>query len=101
MPPFNTGNTIQVIISSKEMGVFPSKMKISKVVTLFKSGEKDVFKKYRPIPIWLLPQFSNPITKLYNNRLKKYLNNHDVLSPSQYGFRSNMSTYHALLELVE
>ena len=38
--------------------------------------------------------------KLYNDRLEKCLNNYDVLSPSQYGFRSNMSTYRAVLKLV-
>ena len=30
-----------------------------------------------------------------------FLNKYDILSPSQYGFRSNMSTTEALLELVE
>ena len=40
---------------SFQTGVFPSKMKIAKVVPLFKSGEKNVFTNYRPIS--LLPQF--------------------------------------------
>ena len=39
--------------------------------------------------------------KLCNERMDTFLNKHDILSPSQYGFRSNMSTSHALLELVE
>ena len=30
-----------------------------------------------------------------------FQNKHDILSSSQYGFRSNMSTSQALLELVE
>ena len=30
-----------------------------------------------------------------------FLNKYDILSPSQYGFRYNMSTTEALLELVE
>ena len=30
-----------------------------------------------------------------------FLNKHDILSPSQYGFKSYMSKSHALLELVE
>ncbi len=30
-----------------------------------------------------------------------FLNKHDILSPSQYGLRSNMSTSQALLELIE
>ena len=39
--------------------------------------------------------------KLYNARLDNFLNRHDLLCPSQYGFRSNTSTSHAILELVE
>ena len=84
---------------SFQTGVFPDKMKISKVVPLFKSGEKNVFTNYRPIS--LLPQFSKMLEKLYNERMDTFLNKHDILSPSQYGFRSNMSTSQALLELVE
>ena len=70
-------------------------MKIYKVVPLFKSGEKGVFTNYRPISF--LTQFSKILEKLYNDRLEKLLNKYDVLSPSQYGFRPNMST--SLLEL--
>ena len=75
---------------SFQTGVFPDKMKIAKVVPLFKSGEKNVFTNYRPIS--LLQQFSKMLEKLYKQ---------DILSSSQYGFRSNMSTSRALLELVE
>ena len=82
-----------------QTGVFPDKMKIAKIVPLFKSGEKNVFTNYRPIS--LLPQFSNILDKLYNERMDTFLSKHDILSLIQYGFRSNMSTSHALLELVE
>ena len=74
-------------------------MKIAKVVPLFESGEKNVFTDYRPI--YLFPQFSNILKKLCNERVGTFLNKHAMLSPSPYGFRSNMSTSHALLELVE
>ena len=74
-------------------------MKIAKVVPLFKSGEKNVFTNYSPIS--LLSQFSKILEKLYNERMDTFLNKHDIFSPSQYGFRSNMSTSRALLELVE
>ena len=84
---------------SFQTGVFPSKMKIAKVVPLFKSGEKNVFTNYRPIS--LLPQFSKIVEKLYNDRMDLFLNKYDILSPRQYGFRSNKSTAEALLELVE
>ena len=33
--------------------------------------------------------------------MDKFLKKFDILSPGQYGFRSNMSTTHALSELVE
>ena len=75
---------------SFQTGVFPNKMKIAKVIPLYKSGEKNIFTNYRPIS--LLPQFSKILEKLYNNRLDKFLNKCNILSPNQYGFRSSMST---------
>ena len=53
-----------------------------------------MFTNYRPVS--LLPQFSKIPQNLYNDGLEKFLNKYDVLSPSQYGFRSNMSLYHVL-----
>ena len=63
-----------------QTGVFPDKMKIAKVVPLFKSGEKNVFTNYRPIS--LLPQFSKILEKLYYERMDTFLNKHDILIPS-------------------
>ena len=39
-----------------EIGIFPDRMKIAKVIPIFKSGLKDSFTNYRPV--YLLPQFS-------------------------------------------
>ena len=52
-------------------------------------------------PISLLPQFKKILEKLYSDRLDSFLYKYNILSPSQYGFRSNMSTSYALIELVE
>ena len=41
------------------------------------------------------------LDKLYNARLENFLNRYDLLCPSQYGFKSNMSNFHAIFELVE
>ena len=51
--------------------------------------------------MFLSPQFSNILEKLYNNRLNLFIDKCNMLSPSQYGFRSSMSTTVALLDLVE
>ena len=73
-------------------------MKIDKVIPLYKTGKKR-FTNYRPIS--LLPQFSKILEKLYNNRLDMFIDKCNILSPSQYGFRSSMSTTEALFDLVE
>lgn len=85
--------------ASFQMGVFPSMMKIAKVIPLIKSGEKNVFTNYTPMS--LLPQFCKILEKLYNERMNLFLSKYGIISTSQYGFRSRMSTTQALLELVE
>ena len=84
---------------SLSSGIFPDVMKIARVIPLYKAGEKDLFTNYRPVS--LLPQFSKILEKIYYSRLDKFVSKHDILSNSQNGFRQNMSTNLALLELVE
>ena len=74
-------------------------MKVAKVIPVFKGNDKQVFTNYRPIS--LLPQFSKILEKLFNVRLDNFIERHSILSNSQYGFRPNMSTSLALLELTE
>ena len=80
-------------------GIFPDKMKLAKVIPLFKSGDKGSFNNYRPVS--LLSQFSKIIEKLFDVRLQSFIDKHDLLSNSQYGFRPKCSTSLALMELVE
>ena len=84
---------------SFQTGMFPSKMKIAKVIPIYKNGERHQFTNYRPIS--LLPQFSKILEKLFVNRLDKYIDKHNLLSDSQYGFRAKRSTSMAVMELVE
>ena len=74
-------------------------MKVAKVIPVYKAGEKNVFSNYRPVS--LHPQFSKILEKIFNVRLHKFIEKYDILSSSQYGFRSSMSTSMALLELIE
>ena len=84
---------------SFQTGIFPNKMKTAKVIPLYKTGDKHNFTNYRPVS--LLSQFSKVLEKLFNSRLDKFINKYNLLSDSQYGFRSNRSTSHALIETVE
>lgn len=81
---------------SFQTGKVQNKMKIAKVLPLYKDGDRHQFTNYRPVS--LLPQFSGILENLFNKRLDKFLNTHKLLSDSQYGFRSKRSTALALIK---
>lgn len=80
-------------------GIFPDKMKIAKIIPLFKSGNKNQFTNYRPVS--LLSQFSKLLERLYYNRLNNFIEKNNIISDSQYGFRNKRSTSQALMDLIE
>lgn len=84
---------------SFQTGKFPDKMKMAKVVPLYKTGDKHLFTNYRPIS--LLSQFSKILEKLFAERLMEFIEKDKILTDSQYGFRSGRSTSHALIELTD
>ena len=56
---------------SLENGIFPEKMKIAKVIPLFKNGGPENILNYHPISV--LPCFSKELDRVMYNRLYKYL----------------------------
>ena len=76
-------------------GVVPSQLKISKIIPLFKSGDRCCLDNYRPIA--LLSTFSKILEKIVFNRLSIYLENNDLLSKFQFGFRKSHSTLHPMV----
>ena len=80
-------------------GVFPSNMKIAKIIPLFKKGDTDSVDNYRPISV--LPSFSKILERLVFNRLSNFLTHFNVLSNDQYGFRKDCSTGLAVLDLYD
>jgi hypothetical protein len=79
-------------------GVVPKQMKISKVVPIFKSGEATSQDNYRPIA--LLCTFSKLLEKIVYNRISVYIDNNNLISDYQFGFRRNHSTLHPMLHFV-
>jgi len=74
-------------------------MKLSKVTPIFKSGQPNSSKNYRPISV--LPSISKILEKVVYKRLYSFLIKHNILSPSQPGFGQNLSTELAILEMQD
>ena len=75
----------EIINCSLETGIVPDKLKIAKVIPVYKAGAKNEFSNYRPVSI--LPFFSKIFEKIVYTRLINYLNKEGILTPGQYGFR--------------
>ena len=84
---------------SIETGIFPTKLKYAKIIPIFKLGNKDDPTNYRPIS--LLSNINKMFERLMYNRLITFIERNNVLYSSQYGFRNNHSTEHALLDIVK
>ena len=69
--PFN------IFKASLEEAVFPEKLKIAKVIPVFKKGDKENVENYRPISI--LPVFSKVLERIMYNRLNQYFMNINLL----------------------
>ena len=80
-------------------GVFPSEMKIARVIPIFKSGDQMHFTNYRPVSV--LPLFSKILERLMYNRLLSFINTHNILYAFQFGFRTDHSPNLALIFLVD
>ena len=84
---------------SLQGGVFPSKLKLAKVVPIYKKDEKDKLIDYRPISI--LSVFSKIIERVACDQLIYYLETNELLSNTQFGFREGRSTTAAALNLTD
>ena len=92
--------TVSVLINQMlTTGIFPDKLKIAKVVPLYKKGDNTLFSNYRPISI--LPSLSEIFEKIVYSQLYAYFECNKLLYSSQYGFRQGHSTEFAALELID
>jgi hypothetical protein len=87
-----------VFTQSLALGVVPHKLKIAKIIPIFKSGDASDINNYRPIS--LLSSFSKILEKIVQTRLTNYLNAHNLITPQQFGFRSGHSTLHPMTLLL-
>ena len=88
-----------LVNNSSQTGIFPNKLKVAKVISLFKKGSPELPSNYRPIS--LLPIFSKLFEKLMYKRLYRFLEVHNIFYSLQFGFQENRSTDHALISMTE
>ena len=89
----------RIINASLQQGKVPSAWKCARVIPLFKKGSALNMDNYRPISV--LPVISKPLEREVHNQLTKYLREHKILSPYQYGFRKLHSTEFATLAFAD
>ena len=80
-------------------GHVPSLLKYAYITPVFKSGEANKFNNYRPISV--LPCFSKILERIIFNRLYTYLENKNILSDCQFGFRKSLNTEMALITAID
>jgi Reverse transcriptase (RNA-dependent DNA polymerase) len=84
---------------SLNQGIVPDRLKIAKVIPLFKKGDECLSSNYRPIS--LLSVFNKLLEKLVYKRVYNFLSKNKILYDFQFGFRKNYSTSLALLDVID
>ena len=80
------------------LGIFLNKLKLAKVIPVYKKGSADQLNNYRPIS--LLPSLSKIFKRLLHKRMLSFFNCNNVLVPTQYGCRHKHCTIHPILDLI-
>ena len=79
-------------------GIFPSHMKVSRCIPIYKSGSIFDIENYRGIVI--INAFNKVFEKIISDRLLDFLDTNNFLSKLQFGFRRKTSTTHAITAIL-
>ena len=85
---------VDIINKSLAQGIFPDQLKFSKIIPIYKAGDRKKVGNYRPIS--LLNVFSKLVEKVIAIQLENYLTLNNIIYPYQFGFRPNKSTEMAI-----
>lgn len=84
---------------SFSQGKLHDDLKIASITPIFKAGDQENPNNYRPISI--LTTFSKILERIAYNKLIKYINDHNILSNHQFGFRKGHSCEMPLILAVD
>lgn len=87
-----------IINTSIANGIFPEVWKLAIVKPLHKKGSKSDKGNYRPISLLSAP--SMILERVIRHQVVKYMEENELFSENQFGFRSNKSTVGALISLL-
>ncbi|XP_065672237.1 uncharacterized protein LOC136090057 [Hydra vulgaris] len=88
-----------IVKLSLGQGIFPDVLKLAKVIPVYKNNDHANVSNYRPIS--LLSVFSKIFERVIYNRIFDHLTKNNFFYPKQFGFQKNLSTEHAIIELVD
>ena len=83
---------------SLSTGIYSHLFKHAKVIPVYKTGDETHPCNYRPTS--LLSVFNRLFEKLKYKRLRSYCEKNGIFFSSQFGFRDNCSTQHAILDIL-
>jgi hypothetical protein len=89
---------IELFNNSISEGIFPNILKETTVTPIFKKNDKQLVENYRPISV--SSPFSKIFEKLIKSQLIKHLEENNILSKNQFGFRTGHSTEQAIINLT-
>ena len=96
---FYSGVLSNIFNKSIELGTSDrSKLKMGKVIPIFKSDNETDPNNYRPIS--LLSCFNRIFEKFVFKRLKSFIDERKIISSSQYGFKVTQRNMHFLILLM-
>lgn len=87
-----------LVNSSIRNGIFPSALKLAKVIPLHKGGDTKNAGNYRPIA--LLSTIAKVLERVIFDRIYKFAVHNDIFADSQHGFRRGRSVTTAIYDYV-
>jgi hypothetical protein len=96
--PFISSPLTYIFNKSLELGSFPSRLKYSTVIPIFKAGDRLNMSSFRPVS--LLISFSKIFEKIIYTMIYAHNVLNKILANEEYGFRSSLSTDNASYTLI-
>ena len=89
---------VNMIEASFREGVFPGRLKLSKVLPHYKKGNEGEMSNYRPVSN--ITVFSKIYEIVMEQKLRAYFYKYNILSGSQFGFIKGKNTSDAIIEFI-